>query len=448
MTSRTSTPVSAGRSSRPRRWRRSRDLLPGQQHEDVLEVRRAALALGRVAVGVAGSQTRRAGAARAAGRRRCALALDLGQLAPAARRPRPPRRPRARRPASRGGPVATALPCDMIVTRVGEALGLLDVVRRHQDRGALAAQRVDQRPQLLADLRVQADGRLVEQHQPRAVHERRGRSAAAGACRRRACRPSCRGGRRGWRSPARARPRRLRSRARHAVEVARRRAGSARRSASRRGCRAAARRRTRRAPPSTRPAAGRPSTSISPSSAIACAVSSRIVVDLPAPLGPSRPTHVPSGTSRSRPSTAVIAPKRLTTPRRRMARARHAPGCHAASAQFGTGSRAVTRRLEQRAGAPSTASRRATGRRATKPAPSIASTVPSAARADDRAGRRRAGRRPGGGRSSRRACAVRDQRGAGASRRCDLDLVRGLGRRRRSGGGRRRAGAACRRRRR
>src|SRR5215211_4125733 len=45
----------------------------------------------------------------------------------------------------------------------------------------------------------------------------------------------------------------------------------------------------------------------------------RIVVDLPAPLGPSRPTHVPYGRSRSRPSTAVIAPKRLTTPRRRIA---------------------------------------------------------------------------------------------------------------------------------
>src|SRR4051812_47349240 len=63
-----------------------------------------------------------------------------------------------------------------------------------------------------------------------------------------------------------------------------------------------------------------PRTSISPSSAIACAVSIRIVVLLPAPLGPSRPTHVPTGTSRSRPSTAVIGPKRLTTPRRRMAR--------------------------------------------------------------------------------------------------------------------------------
>src|SRR3954451_22961833 len=64
---------------------------------------------------------------------------------------------------------------------------------------------------------------------------------------------------------------------------------------------------------------GRPRISISPSSGSACAVRSFIVVDLPAPLGPSRPTHVPSGTSRSRWSTAVSGPKRLTTPRMRSA---------------------------------------------------------------------------------------------------------------------------------
>ena len=57
---------------------------------------------------------------------------------------------------------------------VGEPLGLLDVVGRHQDRRALGAQPVDQRPQLLAHLRVEADGRLVEQHEPRPVHERAG----------------------------------------------------------------------------------------------------------------------------------------------------------------------------------------------------------------------------------------------------------------------------------
>src|SRR6185503_17514927 len=39
-----------------------------------------------------------------------------------------------------------------------------------------------------------------------------------------------------------------------------------------------------------------------------------MVVDLPAPLGPSRPRQMPLGTSRSSPSTAVISPNRLTTP--------------------------------------------------------------------------------------------------------------------------------------
>src|SRR3954464_10810216 len=62
-----------------------------------------------------------------------------------------------------------------------------------------------------------------------------------------------------------------------------------------------------------------PSTRISPSSATACAVSMRMVVDFPAPLGPSRPKQIPSGTSRSRPSTATMSPKDLRTPRSRMA---------------------------------------------------------------------------------------------------------------------------------
>src|SRR6185312_5867672 len=63
------------------------------------------------------------------------------------------------------------------------------------------------------------------------------------------------------------------------------------------------------------PGSSCPSTRSWPPLAIACPVSSRIVVDLPAPLGPSRPRQMPSGTSRSSPSTAVIVPKRLTTPR-------------------------------------------------------------------------------------------------------------------------------------
>src|SRR3712207_8304986 len=50
---------------------------------------------------------------------------------------------------------------------------LLDVVRRHQDRRPLRPQRVDERPELLADLRIEAHGRLVEENEARAVDEDR-----------------------------------------------------------------------------------------------------------------------------------------------------------------------------------------------------------------------------------------------------------------------------------
>ena len=96
-----------------------------------------ALALGRLAVGVASRREhghRGAGAARAqagAG----GLGLHLGQPRRRRRRPRPPRGRRARSTSSRGRAAGDrACPWDMIVTRVGQALGLLDVVRGHQDR--------------------------------------------------------------------------------------------------------------------------------------------------------------------------------------------------------------------------------------------------------------------------------------------------------------------------
>jgi hypothetical protein len=57
---------------------------------------------------------------------------------------------------------------------VGEPLRLLDVVRRHEDRDALGAQAVDERPQLLANLRIEPDGGLVEEHEARPVNERPG----------------------------------------------------------------------------------------------------------------------------------------------------------------------------------------------------------------------------------------------------------------------------------
>ena len=40
----------------------------------------------------------------------------------------------------------------------------------------------------------------------------------------------------------------------------------------------------------------------------------RMVVDLPAPLGPSSPKDSPGGTSKSIPSTAVNSPNRLVRP--------------------------------------------------------------------------------------------------------------------------------------
>ncbi len=115
------------------------------------------------------TETRRAGAARLQARV-ARLALDLGQLR---RRAVDLDRLGARvlgdELARRAGGDGAAVGHDRHA--VAEALGLLDVVRRHQDARALAAQQVDQRPQLLADLRVEADGRLVEQHEPRLVHE-------------------------------------------------------------------------------------------------------------------------------------------------------------------------------------------------------------------------------------------------------------------------------------
>src|SRR3954451_23930638 len=48
-------------------------------------------------------------------------------------------------------------------------------------------------------------------------------------------------------------------------------------------------------------------------------VSMRMVVDLPAPVGPRKPKKLPRGTSRSTPSTAALSPYNLRRPRTRMA---------------------------------------------------------------------------------------------------------------------------------
>jgi hypothetical protein len=58
------------------------------------------------------------------------------------------------------------------------------------------------------------------------------------------------------------------------------------------------------------------------------AVSTPTVVVLPAPFGPSRPRTLPSATVRSTPASAVVAPKRFTSPSTTIASvmpARYAP---------------------------------------------------------------------------------------------------------------------------
>ena len=116
------------------------DLLPGQQHEHVLEVRRPALA----------RRARRRWPRPGAGpRSRCRCGACAGR--PRARPPRPrragrrARRPRPPRARVLGDEVGGRAGGDRAAVRhdrhgVAEALGLLDVVRRHEDRDALGAQ--------------------------------------------------------------------------------------------------------------------------------------------------------------------------------------------------------------------------------------------------------------------------------------------------------------------
>ena len=167
-----------------------------------------------------------------------------------------------------------------------------------------AAERVDQRPELLPHLRVEADRRLVEQHEPRAVDERAGDQQPPPH----AARELVDAGvapvdelRHLERALDRVVPlvpadpvevredeQVLRHRQRR-VEVVELRATPS----SARACFDSS-------------GSVKPSTSSSPSSAIACAVSRRMVVDLPAPFGPSSPTQVPDRHVEIEP--AVIGP--------------------------------------------------------------------------------------------------------------------------------------------
>ena len=190
---------------------------------------------------------------------------------------------------------------------VADGAGLVEVVGRHQDRRAAAAQAGDQVEQLAADARVEPDGRLVEEQHLRAGTRARGRARAAAAPR-----PSRR--RAGGRSagerervddlvhPRGAPPGAARPTAGRAAPGAGGRSGRGRpprpgtRRCSRGGLRAA---RGPRREPATRalPAVGR-----------MVVVSMPMVVDLPAPFGPSRPNASPGSTCRSMPRTASTPP--------------------------------------------------------------------------------------------------------------------------------------------
>ena len=62
---------------------------------------------------------------------------------------------------------------------VGELVGLLEVLRREHDRGAVAYEVAQHLPQIAAAARVEAGGRLVEEQHRRRGHEARGEVEAA-----------------------------------------------------------------------------------------------------------------------------------------------------------------------------------------------------------------------------------------------------------------------------
>ena len=62
---------------------------------------------------------------------------------------------------------------------LAERLGLLEVVRREQDRRPLLVQAADVAPELVAQLDVDAGGRLVEDHEARLVQQRAGEQQPA-----------------------------------------------------------------------------------------------------------------------------------------------------------------------------------------------------------------------------------------------------------------------------
>src|SRR5207253_2037528 len=67
---------------------------------------------------------------------------------------------------------------------VGEPVGLLEVLRREEDSGAVGHEVLDHAPQLAPAAGVEPGGRLVEEQHRRAVHERGGQVEAPASGRR------------------------------------------------------------------------------------------------------------------------------------------------------------------------------------------------------------------------------------------------------------------------
>ena len=208
----------------------------------------------------------------------------------------------------RASPRAITRPWSTTTISSREAVGLLEVLRGQEDRRALADERVEHVPQLVAGARVEAGGRLVEEQHRRARDERRRQvepaAHAAGVVarqrgRRRRSSENCSSS-----SSARAH----RGLAAEVVQLADHHEVLAagehavdRRVLRRRGRCA---RRTWSASATT----SKPATAREPASGRLSVVRTRTAVVLPAPFGPSRPQTVPAGTSRSTPCSACVSP--------------------------------------------------------------------------------------------------------------------------------------------
>ncbi len=212
--------------------------------------------------------------------------------------------PRSSLFSSSGVPCATILPWSTIASAARQPVGLLEVVRGEQDREPLlAGEALDLGPHVGARLGVEAGRRLVEEQHLGTVHEPDGDVELALHAARVGARDAAR--RVGSGRSARAGCRRARSRARPPMPYSRPCSSMFSRPVA---CTSTPdfcatqpmARRTR----SGRRSTSMPATTASPWSGRDSVVRILTVVDLPAPLGPTRPKTVPASTSKLTPSSA------------------------------------------------------------------------------------------------------------------------------------------------